>query len=166
MSYKTIFSKNKTIILFVLISIVIISLQNIKWIEENSDKNIINLPVENCDVQKQRCHIISDEFNIEISLENNIYYLKNFNISVWSENNKSSNIESIFIDFKMEKMNMGVNRFMLTKLNSEYKQRWQGKALLPVCVTGRADWFSDFEVETKTNRYVFRFPINVKRISN
>ena len=62
---------------------------------------------------------------------------------------------------------MGVNRFLLKKTNfRNEKQKWQGKALLPICVTGRADWVSELEVVTQKSKYVFSFPIFVKQASN
>jgi len=97
-------------------------------------------------------------------MDKNIYYLKKFNVDIWVESKKNTNIESIHIDFKMKNMNMGVNHFILNKIKSENKkQKWQGKMLLPVCVTRRADWFSELAVITKQKKYILEFPILVKK---
>lgn len=141
--------------------------QNFKWTDQRIERSIIEVSAGNCPAQHQICTVKLDEFIIGISFDKNIYYLKKFDVSVWTENKESADIESIHIDFKMNNMNMGVNRFMLTKVNSKNnKQQWQGKALLPICVTGRADWFSELEIMTKQNKYILTFPLQVKRTSN
>ena len=64
-------------------------------------------------------------------------------------------------------MNMGVNRFSLRKAEiKNQKQKWQGKALLPVCVTGRADWLAELEVVTNQSKYIIAIPLSVKQASN
>jgi hypothetical protein len=167
MDLKTVLLNKKIITLFVLFIIMIISSQNLKWVGQSIEKKIINVPTGNCHAQKQLCTVTSDDFKIGISFDKNIYYLKKFNVSVWTENKESADIESIQIDFKMKNMNMGVNRFMLEKINSENKrQQWQGKALLPICVTGRADWFAELEVVTKQSKFILTLPLFVQRSSN
>ena len=63
----------------------------------------------------------------------------------------------------MNNMNMGVNRFLLKRDN---KSIWKGKALLPICVTGRADWLSEIEILTTKNKYIISIPILVKKSPN
>ena len=167
MDWKTVFLNNKIIVLYILFIIVIMISQNFKWTDQRIERSIIEVSAGNCPAQHQICTVKLDEFIIGISFDKNIYYLKKFDVSVWTENKESADIESIHIDFKMNNMNMGVNRFMLTKVNSKNnKQQWQGKALLPICVTGRADWFSELEIMTKQNKYILTFPLQVKRTSN
>ena len=67
----------------------------------------------------------------------------------------------------MKNMNMGVNRFKLIKPSSKnIKKLWTGKALLPVCITGRADWFAELELISKKKKYMISFPISVKQARN
>lgn len=106
-----------------------------------------------------------NEHNLEVSMDKNIYYLKKFNINIFIENNDHFHVESINVSFNMKNMNMGSNRFNLKKAISENnKEYWKGTALLPICVTGRADWFSELEVVTKQNKYIIEFPILVKKL--
>lgn len=152
-------------ILFIIVSVfIVITALNVIQTGENNDRPPIKISVGNCNVQQNICKVELEKFNIEISMDKSIYYLKKFNVDVWVESKQDTNIESIQIDFKMKDMNMGVNHFILNKMKSENKkQNWQGNALLPVCVTGRADWFSELTIITKQNKYIIEFPILVKR---
>ena len=159
-------NRKNTISIFLFIIVAIIFLGS-KLPIQSKERTIIKIPVENCNTQKQTCIVDLYELKIGISLDKNIFYLKKFDVSIWTEVKKNYDIDSVYIDFKMNNMNMGVNRFMLLKVNSENnKQQWQGAALLPICVTGRADWFSELEVVTKQTKYILTFPLNVKRSNN
>ena len=131
------------------------------------EKNIIKIHADHCGTKYKECVVDLNEFIVKISLDENIYYLKQFNVSVLNESSNNLKLKSIQVDFKMNNMNMGVNIFRLktTGLESN-KQVWQGKALLPICVTGRADWVSEFEVETEKNKYLISLPILVEKSPN
>lgn len=131
---------------------------------DNEQYKIIRLHVDNCNAQKQACSVDSNDLKIRISFDENIFYLKPFYISVIDESNVRSKIESIQIEFKMKNMDMGINRFLLEKINNENdKGFWKGKALLPICVAGRADWVSELNVRTKKYNYIISLPIEVKK---
>ncbi|MCK5385899.1 MAG: hypothetical protein KAJ39_01855 [Gammaproteobacteria bacterium] len=154
----------KKILFFIVSVFIVITVLYVIQTGENDDRPLIKISVGNCNVQQKKCKVELEEFNIEISMDKSIYYLKKFNVDVWVESKQATNIESIQVDFKMKNMNMGVNHFILNKIKSENKkQNWQGNALLPVCVTGRADWFSELTVITKQNKYILEFSILVKK---
>ena len=167
MNFKTALLNKKIITLLFLFIIIITGTQYLNRTSLSIEKKIINIPAVNCHAQKNMCTVTLDDIKLGISFDRNVYYLKKFTVSVWSENKENTDIESIQIDFKMKNMNMGVNRFKLDKINSENKrQQWQGKALLPVCVTGRADWFAELEVVTKQSQYILSLPLFVQKSSN
>lgn len=151
-------------ILFFIIVIVLIATQIFYKKNWSKERTIINIPAENCHPQIKPCKIKFKKISFEISLDDNIYYLKPFNVSVLTESKNSDDIKLIQIDFKMKDMDMGVNRFLLTKSDLySRKQSWVGKALLPVCIAGRrADWFSELEVVTQDAKYILTIPVLVK----
>jgi len=153
--------KNKLLI-FVLFITIISTLFVVadKYNVDNAEKELIQVFFENCQVQDNPCVVTVDDLKIYISFEKNIYYLKPFNISISTLN--TSDLTSIYVDFKMKNMDMGVNRFQL-KRDPQKSGYWQGIALLPICVTGRADWYSELEVTTKKGRYQIILPIFVKQ---
>lgn len=160
---------NKTIIasLFLILTLAIISVYNLNILTVFNESTVIEISASECKPQQQTCKIVTEDFNIEISLNENIFYLKPFNVAVKTKRKTNYDIESVQVDFKMKGMNMGVNRFMLTKKNiNDKKQEWKGKALLPICVAGRADWFAELEIVTKQKKYLLSIPVNVKQASN
>ena len=139
--------------------------QNLRWKKTDKKLAVVKISSGNCKPQNKVCNVELEGLKIGVLFDEDVFYLKPFNVSV-SLNDKSNNkIESVYIDFKMKNMDMGVNRFLLTEVGNK-KQSWQGKALLPICVTGRADWFSELEIMTKQNKYILTFPLQVKRTSN
>ena len=154
----------KTLFFIVFTFIAIVMLNIIIQPSEKYDQLPIKISIDKCNVQQKKCKLELGRFNVEISMDKNIYYLKKFNVDIWLESKENTIIESIQVNFKMKNMNMGVNHFILNKIKSDNKkQNWQGSALLPVCVTGRADWFSELNIVTNQNKYIMEFPVLVKK---
>lgn len=118
----------------------------------------------NCIPQKHKCNMEFSNLYIEALFDENIYYLKPFEVSVWVEKKESVEIESVQLDFKMKGMDMGVNRFNLVKgYSKNKKQLWKGKPILPVCVSGRAGWNVEISINSINKRYNIIFPVIVKK---
>lgn len=69
-------------------------------------------------------------------------------------------VEAVTLDLTMPGMDMGRNRFALQRMPDG---SWQGKVLLPICVTGRVDWQIETQVEIADALYTAVFPLNVTR---
>lgn len=150
--------------LIVAISVLVIGVLLLAYINVSDNKEIIAtkyLKSPGCHVQTNDCEININGSKLIISFDNNIYYLKPFSFSVLSEINLS--IKSITMDFRMKNMEMGVNRFSMTNATSDNKQYWQGKALLPVCITGRADWYAEMSIQLENIRYIVNLPLNIEK---
>ena len=159
------FNNKMIIALFFSLMILVIVIQDLKWKSEEKELTVIKKYVDNCEPQKQVCNIELGGLNVRILFDENVFYLKPFNVTVWTAGN--TDVESVYVDFKMKNMNMGVNRFLLAGIGTENKkQRWQGKALLPICVARRADWISELEIIINTKKYILAFPVIVKKAPN
>ena len=129
-----------------------------------NEQQPLYISIEDCNVQQKKCLVDTKEFSIEISMDENIFYLKRFNIGVIAENNESAHIKSMKVSFKMKSMNMGNNHFLLNKVKTtNNKEIWEGTAVLPVCITGRADWTAVFDIITGSREYLLLLPLSVTR---
>ena len=157
--------KNKMIsALIISLIILVIVFQSSNLRNNIKELTIIKMPIENCMPQERICNIKINDIEVSVSFEKEIFYLKPFKVSLFSENKNSNGIDAVYIDFKMRNMDMGVNRFLLSGTDSKNnKQNWQGKALLPICVTGRADWYSELEIIIDKKKYIVSFPLTVKQ---
>lgn len=156
---------NKRVLLSSSFIIVCIIILIITLIDKEEDLNSIYVSQNDCDAQKKTCKIKLKNFSVDISIDKNIYYLKKFKVGV--SLSKNENISSMHIHFKMKNMNMGKNQFILKNIVSENKKYyWSANALLPICVAGRADWFSELIIVTGNNKFIIEFPILVSNISN
>lgn len=171
------YSKMKLInikIIIYFISIIFLAvLINIK-LSGNTDKSseiktlpLVNISADKCNLQQNGCVINTAEFELRVVLEKTIYYLRPFSIHAEGKAKDNASVENIYMNFKMNGMNMGVNRFLLKKESlSDNIQRWRGNALLPVCVSGRADWLVELEIVTKQTRYILSVPVTVQQPVN
>ena len=155
--------KNKMIsALIISLILLVIVFQSSNLRNNIKELTIIKMPIENCMPQERICNIKINDIEVSVSFEKEIFYLKPFKVSLFSENKNSNGIDAVYIDFKMRNMDMGVNRFLLSGTDSKNnKQNWQGKALLPICVTGRADWYSELEIIIDKKKYIVSFPLTV-----
>ena len=144
-------------------SVVIIFIVIYNILPDVKNKIITKTTATTCDIQKGVCQLTVNNTKIKVYTAKNIYYLKPFDFLVTVEKNEGFDIDSIYVDFKMNNMNMGVNRF---KLQSEDGRLWQGKALLPVCVSGRAEWLAEVDIMAAETQHRFLFPIIVEKTEN
>lgn len=68
--------------------------------------------------------------------------------------------DAVTVDFRMQGMDMGVNRAQLQDLGGG---RWRGDVILPVCTTGRADWLAVVDVRSAKGGWQAVFPFSVER---
>ena len=152
------------IVFVIIITGAFVIIQNKNEAVTFKERAVIKIQANSCNAENKECVVELNELKVKVLFDENIYYLKPFYVSVINENLDNLKFESIQIDFKMNNMKMGVNRFLLK--NNDNMTTWQGKALLPICVTGRADWISEIELVTKTNKYLISLPISVKKSPN
>lgn len=157
--------------IFLIISVLILIVGLFFFNNSGTDTNNIYInkikkTLDQCLVQEKGCNVDLKGVKAKILLDNNIFYLKPFKIFVWTESIREENIESIKISFKMKNMNMGKTQFILKKAAANNEQRWSATGILPICVTGRVDWLSLLEINTKDNQYFLSFPITVKKASD
>lgn len=157
--------KNKIVLLLLLSFItLIIATQNLEWGNDEKELAVIKISFEDCNPQKQECNVELDDLKLKILFDKDIFYLKPFNVSVSSENTRNNNVESVYIEFKMKNMDMGINRFKLMSINnSNQKQSWIAKAILPVCVNGRSDWVATILMKIDNAHYRLSFSFEVRK---
>lgn len=96
-------------------------------------------PVGGCDAAMTSCEIEHAGNRISLSLGPGVKPLVPFPVNLSID--APSDVEAVVISFQMKGMEMGLNRYRLTKKEG----RWQGIATLPVCTTSRMDWVAELE---------------------
>ncbi len=82
--------------------------------------------------------------------------MKPFNLTL---NLNGSGADEIEVDFAMQEMAMGLNRYHLIARSAN---AWVAQVVLPVCVQGRSDWLMQISLnqESKRTRYQLKFQAN------
>ncbi len=74
--------------------------------------------------------------------------------------NRAAAVKNIHVDFAMQDMEMGLNRYRL--IQSNQSGDWQAEVTLPICVQGRSDWNMLLEIEAGKKIQRFQLPFSVK----
>jgi len=86
--------------------------------------------------------------------------LVKFPLVVEPEGDMAKSMGAISVDFQMVGMDMGINRYPLSRASDgTYSQN----IILPVCTTTRTDWVAELSFSTTTGTYVAKIPFVVDR---
>ena len=147
-----------------LISIILLSCTDDKT---TSNKKNPEKQITNCPINGSWCESTSTENQQKIAIlfPTKIPYLKPFPIQVRIQNKDNIKPQEITIQFSMQNMQMGVNRFNLKlkqKQEDSNAQLWETEVVLPVCMSGRNDWLVELENKTKNSSFKNYFSITVQ----
>lgn len=88
--------------------------------------------------------------SLQIKSDHTPQVMKPFNLHV-----NSSPANSVYVDFAMAGMSMGLNRYRLIQ---QADGQWHGDIILPVCVQGRSDWLMEVTVSTGEEEKRYHLP--------
>jgi hypothetical protein len=83
--------------------------------------------------------------SIQVKVDHAPQVMLPFNIRVTSTTVTSTITNSIYVDFAMAGMSMGLNRYRLIQ---QADGHWLGEIILPVCVQGRSDWLMEVTINS------------------
>ena len=106
-----------------------------------------------CDLNKQPCQVEDGDFKYVLSFNGEPSALKPFTVELAVE---SPELDQVDVNFEMEGMDMGYNRYQLREINNT----WQADVILPVCSVGRNDWILNLELNAKGRLHLAKFHFN------
>lgn len=112
----------------------------------------------NCNVARTQCLAENGLLQLHLRLGPPVNALKPFDVEISIDAGEGHDPDSVEIEFMMDGMDMGINRY---RLESSEKGRWRGRAVLPVCITGRQDWHAIVNVISSDNRSQATFSFSV-----
>lgn len=92
-----------------------------------------------CPDPVQGCQVAFGERKVEVRFLSAATPLKRFDLVVMAPEARQ-----VAADFAMQGMNMGPNRYVLQRTSDG---AWQGKIILPVCVSGTSNWTMTLELD-------------------
>ncbi|WP_298220642.1 hypothetical protein [Halothiobacillus sp.] len=96
--------------------------------------------------------------NVLVRAPKEIKPLKKFSLVVEPQGDASKSMGAVSVDFQMVGMDMGINRYPLTRSSDgNYAQN----IILPVCTTTRTDWVADLSFTTTAGTFVAKIPFIV-----
>jgi hypothetical protein len=122
-------------------------------------ENAVVLHVEqDCDSARQACLARGDDLEIELRLGPQLRPLEPFSAQLRALRGDLNAQARIDVKFQMRGMDMGLNRY---RLGRDADGDWRARAVLPVCTTGRSDWYAMVEIVQDGRRWVAEMPFAV-----
>ena len=118
----------------------------------------------NCNPAASTCAAAKQDSSVTLYFPEQVHYLKPFRMEVTTKGISDSSIETVYVDYTMVGMDMGLNRFsLLPKTDAKGQQRYEGEGILPVCVSGRVDWLANVNIITTDKVYEAAFKLEVTK---
>ena len=119
------------------------------------ERSLVEMGIaEGCDASVQSCLLTHEEVQLRLELDKNIRSMQPFQLQLHIAGVQQP-VESVNVEFFMEGMDMGLNRYQLLR----NENGWRGEITLPVCLSGTGFWRAVVDVNAQQYRYrgVFRF---------
>ncbi len=131
-----------------------------KNITKQAATGIINFPYSDCQPEFAPCSSSLADRQIRFFLPKKAFYLQAFPVEISLAGFAGNQPDSVTVRFEMPGMNMAGNQVQLFINDGG----WRGKAMLPVCTSGRSDWQAvvDVKVKEKIYRAIFSFVVAEK----
>jgi hypothetical protein len=111
-----------------------------------------------CDVARHECLVEDPSITLRLKLVPPVEALKPFAVDAAIRLADAARLASVEISFSMAGMDMGRNRYRLEPAD---KGHWTGTAVLPICASGRVDWFATVNVRTDEKHWQASFPFAI-----
>lgn len=112
-----------------------------------------------CDSARHACVASGKDLEFEVRLGPPVRPMEPFEIRLRGLRDTLAADAQVSMEFQMRGMDMGLNRYRLERAADG---AWQGRAILPVCTTGRSDWLARVEVVQRGQRWSAELPFEVK----
>lgn len=108
-----------------------------------------------CQLQDQGCRIeLPGVGYLLVTMPEEIIPLERFEFTVRPEPGVAQKVGEIVADFDMTEMDMGVNRYTLTR---EHTDVFRQTVVLPICTATETDWIANLFVTTTAGHYRYEF---------
>lgn len=111
-----------------------------------------------CDSAQQSCSARAADLEIALRLGPPVRPMEAFEIRLLSPRDTLDEDARITLEFQMRAMDMGLNRYRLERAADG---AWRGRAILPMCVSGRSDWLAKLEIGQSGRRWTAELPFTV-----
>lgn len=128
------------------------------WFQPISVRTIALNADRACNPVGKLCAASDAALTVTLGLGDSVQSLTAFPVQVNLIGEAASKVEKVAVYFTMLDMNMGFNRFDLSR---QADKTWRGQAILPVCSMGRRDWRATVEV-AGAMPYVAEFYLTTK----
>lgn len=141
-------------VVLLLAAAVLIGLWYRDQLQPSSDQGQVLVASADCDPQRQPCVAGTADAGVQFHLPEGARLMQPFPVEVTVH---GPALDGVTVDFRMQGMDMGVNR---VGLQAAADGLWRAQVILPLCATGRADWIATVEARSDGSVWRARFPFS------
>ena len=124
---------------------------------ENGEKRRQLGIAEGCDAAVTTCFVREGSITISLKMGPGVTPLQPFPLTLAITGEKNA-VEKVLVDFQMQGMDMGSNRYRLEPQQGV----WQGRVTLPMCMASRMDWRAIIEFMVDGEPVQVGFPFHTE----
>ena len=119
---------------------------------------VLRMTDAHCDSARQTCLATGTGLDVEWRLGPPVRPMEQFDMRLRIVRGELSADAEVIIEFQMRDMEMGMNRY---RLEPAAVDMWGGRAMLPVCTSGRSDWLATLTIQDGERRWTTEMPFTV-----
>ena len=112
-----------------------------------------------CDSARATCVAQAEGLAVELALGPEVRPMTPFQIRLLAAEGPLSASAGVELEFQMRAMDMGLNRY---RLRRDEQGIWSGRAILPVCSSGRSDWLAQLDIRDGERRWTAVLPFTTE----
>lgn len=117
------------------------------------------VPEPDCEPLGRTCRALGAGMSLGVALPADARPMRGFPVQVNVAGEERGEPDAVSVEFLMQGMDMGVNRF---RLEPQGPGAWGAQVTLPICTTGRSDWLVVVDADLGERRYRARFPARLE----
>lgn len=111
-----------------------------------------------CDPVGHPCGALTEALGVRLQLQPPVRPLRAFDAMLALSGPQGAAVDQVQLEFVMDGMEMGSNRYTMVRENEGH---WRARVTLPICTTGRTDWWARVRVQSDQTLYRAQFPFQV-----
>lgn len=120
--------------------------------------DVLHMTDAHCDSARRACLATGTDLDVEWRLGPPVRPMEQFAMQLRVARGALGADARIVVEFQMRDMDMGLNRY---RLEPAAAGAWRGRAMLPVCTSGRSDWLATLDIHDGDRHWTAQLPFTV-----
>lgn len=120
--------------------------------------DVLRMTDAHCDSARRACLATGADLGVEWRLGPPVRPMEQFAMQLRVTRGALGADAEVVVEFQMRDMDMGLNRY---RLERGAAGTWLGRAMVPVCMSGRSDWLATLDIRDGDRHWTAELPFTV-----